>query len=40
MYLYWCNECDWEEREDEHRHDFSPKRAHVNISRNTTDKPK
>ena len=34
MYLYRCNECDWEEYIDEHKHDFCLKCGHVNISRN------
>lgn len=36
MYLYWCNECDWEERMDKHKYDFCPKCDHVNISRSGT----
>jgi predicted RNA-binding Zn-ribbon protein involved in translation (DUF1610 family) len=32
-WLYWCNECDWEEKMDEHKHDFCPKCGHVNIGR-------
>lgn len=37
MYLYWCNECDWEERMEKHKYDFCPKCGHVNISRNTNE---
>lgn len=34
-YLYWCNECLWEERMDEHKYDFCPLCGHINISRRT-----
>jgi Zn finger protein HypA/HybF involved in hydrogenase expression len=34
-YLYWCNECLWEETMDEHKYDFCPECGHINISRKT-----
>jgi predicted RNA-binding Zn-ribbon protein involved in translation (DUF1610 family) len=37
-YLYWCNECDWEETMNEHTYDFCPKCGHINISRNNNRK--
>jgi predicted RNA-binding Zn-ribbon protein involved in translation (DUF1610 family) len=37
-YLYWCNECDWEETMNEHKYDFCPNCGHINISRNNNGK--
>lgn len=37
-WVYWCNECDWEEHTNEHKYDFCPKCGHVNIGRMTNGK--
>lgn len=37
-YLYWCNECDWEERMTEHKYDFCPKCGHINIGKTSNSK--
>lgn len=39
-WVYWCNECSWVERMDEHKHDFCPECGHINIGRMPTEHDK